>query len=277
MPDPLPNPIRVLVKGPSNVSWISFMNGPRTDFAFPRVIESELLAAGHPARVEAISVPSELGRTTLRRWEREIIGWSPDVIILTYGQYEAVHLFLPRWLERHANSLKARPGRIRELYRQRVLRPVWMALARLQRWADRTVDPTVFRWRERRLAADLRQFITQVQQVGTPLVYVIEVLPPASRRDVWFPGMAARIELTNRLNREMIESFGRDNIRFFRTSELVTKYADGDLDAASPDGFHYSPEMHAAIGKEFAREILDWAATQPHLQLPEPPPRRKSR
>jgi hypothetical protein len=267
MPQPLPNPIRVLVKGPSSVNWTSFMGGPRTDFAFPRAIESELLAAGHPAHVKAVTVPSELGRATLRNWEREVLGWSPDVIIMTYGQYEAVHLFLPRWLERHANSLKARPGPIRRLYRKRILRPTWMALAHLQCWLDKKIDPNILSWRPRRLAADLRQLITQLQKVGSPLVYVMEVPPPASRRDIWFPGMGARIDVYNRLNREMVDSIGRDNVRFFRTSELITKYAEGDLDRAIPDGFHFSPEMHRAVGREFAREILDWAATQPHLQL----------
>jgi len=265
---PLPTPIRVLVKGPSSVNWTSFMGGPRTDFAFPRVIESELLAAGHPAEVRAYTLPSQLGRTTLRTWEREVLGWSPDVVIMTYGQYESVHLFLPRWLERHANSLKARPGRIRRLYRKRILRAFWMVLAHLQCWLDKHVDPTILRWRPRRLAADLRQYITNLQMVGSPLVYVMEVPPPASRRDVWFPGMAARIEVANRLHQEMVAGIGKDNVRFFRTGDLITKFADGDLDRAIPDGFHFSPEMHRVVGRELAREILDWAATQPHLQLP---------
>lgn len=268
MPDPLPLPIRVLIKGPSSVNWTSFMSGPRTDFTFPRVIESELLAAGHPAEVRAFTVPSQLGRSALRTWEKEILGWSPDVIIMTYGQYESVHLFLPRWLERHANSLKARPGKVRQLYRTKVLRPFWMTLAHLQCWLDKRVDPNILSWRPRQLAADLRQFITQVQQVASPLVYVMEVPPPATRREVWFPGMAGRVEVANRLHREMVEGIGKDNVRFFRTNDLITKHVDGDLDRAIPDGFHFSPEMHRVVGRELAQEILEWASGQPHLQLP---------
>jgi hypothetical protein len=268
MHQPLPLPIRVLVKGPSAVNWTSFMGGPRSDFTFPRVIESELLAAGRPAEVRAFTLPSQLGRTTLRTWEQEVLGWSPDVVIMTYGQYESVHLFLPRWLERHANSLRARPGRIRQIYRRRLLRPSWMALARLQCWLDKRIDPTILRWRPRRLAADLRQYIVNLQQVASPLVYVMEVPPPASRRDVWFPGMAARVDVANGLHRQMVAGFGKDNVRFFPLGELITKFADGELDRAIPDGFHFSPEMHRAVGRELAREILDWADTQSHLQPP---------
>jgi hypothetical protein len=63
------------------------------------------------------------------------------------------------------------------------------------------------------------------------------------------------------------------NVRYFRVSELVEKYADGDLEVATPDGFHYSPELHRRIGEYLARDVAEWAATQPHLQ----PPAKRSR
>ncbi|MGI8677591.1 MAG: SGNH/GDSL hydrolase family protein [Jatrophihabitans sp.] len=273
MPEPLPNPIRVLVKGPSTVTWSSFMGGPRTDFAFPRAIESELLTAGHPARVEVSSVPSQLFTSLLPTWEREVLNFSPDVIVLCYGGFEALHLILPRWLERHANSFKARPGRIRKLYRKRFLRPAWMALAKLQGRLDRTIDPTILRWRPRRFAAELEQYIKRVQRVGRPLVYVMEYAPVADRRRAWYPGQPARGAIYEQRKREVVENYGRDNVRFFETNDLVTKYADGELNKAMPDGFHFSPVMHRAIGSALAREIVDWAQTQPHLQLPKPKPK----
>ena len=48
----------------------------------------------------------------LKTWQQEILGFSPDVIVLVYGYVETIHLFLPRWLERHANSWKAKPRRL---------------------------------------------------------------------------------------------------------------------------------------------------------------------
>ena len=262
-----PMPIRVLVKGASTVNWLSQMGGPRTDFAFPRALEAELLTAGRPVELRTISVASELTSTTLLRWEQEVLGFSPDVVVLVYGHYETIHLFLPRWLERHANSLRTRPRRLTMLYRERLLRPVWMFLARLQARLDSWLDPTLRRSRPRNVAADLEKLIGHLQDVGSPLVIVFELLPPASRYRSWFPGMSRRIEVMNATLAAMVARIGKPNVRYFRVSELVTKYADGDLDVATPDGFHYSPALHREIGAELAREIADWADTQPHLRL----------
>ena len=270
MPDPLPMPIRVLVKGASTVNWLSEMGGPRTDFGFPRAIEAELLANGRPATVRTISVASEKTSTTLLRWEQEFLGYSPDVVVLVYGHYETIHLFLPHWLERHANSLKTRPRRLTDLYRGYVLRKVWMFLARMQARLDLRLDPTIRTSRPRRVAADLETLIGHVQQVGSPLVIVFELLPPAKRYRSWFPGMAARIAVMNDALAGVVARVDKPNVRLFKVSEMMDKYADGDIDVATPDGFHYSPYLHRMIGNELAREIMEWADTQPHLKAPAP-------
>lgn len=267
MPEPLPLPVRVLVKGASTVCWMSPMDGPRSDFTYPRALEAELLSAGRPATVQAISVPSELTKWTLRNWEHEVLGFSPDVIVLTYGHYETLHLFLPRWLERHANSLKARPGFVRERYRRHVLRPLWMALARLQArldsgWLGRATSTI----RPRRCVEDLRALVDHVSKISSPLVIVFEVLSVAERRKSWFPGMARRVDEFNRRAAEMVASFDSQNVRFFRVSPLVEEHAGGDRNAALPDGFHWTPHMHRVIGRELASEILKWCETQPHLR-----------
>jgi len=260
-----PLPIRVLVKGASTVNWMSWMNGPRADFTFPRVIEEQLLADGRPAEVRAITMTSEQTCKILSTWQAEILGYSPDVIVLVYGHYETIHLFLPRWLERHANSLKARPRRISSLYRKHVLRPVWMTLAKLQARLDVVLGPTLRTNRPRNVAADLERYVEHVQQVGSPLVFVFELQPPATRYRSWFPGMTRRIEVMNAALEDMVRRIGVPHVRYFRTTPLVERYADGDIDAATPDGFHYSATLHRAIGEELAREIAVWADTQPHL------------
>lgn len=269
MPEPLPLPIRILVKGASTVGVASPMGGPRTDFTFPRAVEAQLLADGRPAVVRTITVASERTKDTLRHWEREMMGYSPDVVILVYGHYETIHLFLPWWLERHANSLRARPGRIREAYRRSVLRPVWMTLAKLQAKLDKTIDPTIRRSRPRRVAADLERLIGRIRFLHSPLVFVFELQPPARRYQSWFPGMTARMAEMNRELEALVERLDDPDIRYFRTSGLVAEHAGGDLDVATPDGFHYSPELHRVIGTELARQIADWADTQEHLKIPE--------
>lgn len=262
---PLPLPIRILVKGASTVGWLSGMGGPRSDFTFPRAIEQELLREGRPVELRTISVASERAKTTLKRWEHEMIGFSPDVVVLVYGHYETIHLFLPWWFERHANSLRARPHWLVRFYRKRVLRPVWMWLAKAQSKVDRAIDPTVRRRRPKQVAADLEELIGHVQELASPLVFVFELMPPARRFQSWFPGMAARIAVMNDALHAMVKRVDKPNVRYFRVAGLVDSVAGGDMDAATPDGFHYSPELHRVIGETLAHEIAAWADTQPHL------------
>ena len=104
--EPLPQPIRVLVKGASTVNWISYMGGPRSDFAYPRVLEATLLAAGRPAVVRDTSLAAEHPKSALAAWSTEVVPWSPDVVVLHYGHMECIHLLLPRVLQRYAQTLE---------------------------------------------------------------------------------------------------------------------------------------------------------------------------
>jgi hypothetical protein len=262
--------MRILVKGASTVNWASPMSGPPDEFTFPRAIEAELVRDGWPAEVRAITMPSERTSRILLTWQEEVLGFAPDVVVLVYGHYETIHLFLPRWLERHANTLRARPRLLANLYRRHVLRPAWMMLARLQARLDRALDPTLRRGRPRQVAADLEAYIGQVRQIGSPLVFVFELLPPAVRYRSWFPGMARRIEVMNETLADLVRRIDRPDVRFFRVSELVEKYADGDIDVATPDGFHYTRDLHRRIGETLAHEIEEWAAQQRHLSREDP-------
>jgi lysophospholipase L1-like esterase len=267
MPAPLPLPMRVLVKGPSTVVWLSEMGGPRTDLTFPRSLEANLLAAGQPVQVLNTAIASERAKTTLRSWQREILAWSPDVVILLYGQYEAIHLIAPWWLERHANSLRRRPGRIREAYRKRLLGPAWMSLARVQAKLDRKIDSTIFRGRPARTVAHLERLIERSQLTGSPLVYVFEILPPAKRWQSWFPGMAERTVVMNAAFADLIDRIDKPNVRLFPMQDLVKRNFT-DIEEATPDGGHFSAELHRVIGEALSADILEWAATQPHLKPP---------
>lgn len=271
MPTPLPLPVRVLVKGASTVNWISWMGGPREDFIFPRAIQAGLHERGRPSEVQAVTMTSEKTETILRTWQREVLGFSPDVIVLVYGHYETIHLFLPRWLERHANSLRARPRALPAAYRRMVLKPGWLALVRLQARIDARLEPTLRRSRPRRVAADLEAYLRHVRKVGSPVVYLFEILPPASRYRSWFPGMTRRVEVMNAAIRGLVDRLDDPDIRYVPVGDLARRLYGDDLDAATPDGFHYSPELHGLIGSTLAAEIDAWAATQNHLsKAPEP-------
>ena len=260
-------PLRVLVKGSSLVNQVSWKGGPRTDFTFPRALEEQLLADGRACDVRTITAMAETTSPILKTWQPEILGYSPDVIVLLYGYVETIHGFLPRWFERHANSWKAKPRLPRSLYRRMILRRIWKLLAQLQMRLDRVI-PSSRPGRSRRVAAHLEEYISQVQTVASPLVLLIELLPPASRYRRWFPGMPGRIEAMNDALAATVARVDKPNVRFFRVSPLVDEFCGGDLDVATPDGSHFSPEMHRHIGTALAKEIADWAETQPHLAQP---------
>ena len=42
-------------------------------------------------------------------------------------------------------------------------------------------------------------------------------------------------------------AFDKPNVRYFPVHELVDKYCDSDIEVATPDGFHYTPD-HASGG-----------------------------
>jgi lysophospholipase L1-like esterase len=265
MTDPRVLPLRVLVKGASTALWTSYMGGPRSDFTFPRVIEQELRGAGRPAEVRNAAVLGDRTIDGLRRWTDEAIGWSPDVVVMVFGHYESIHLFIPHWFERYVNRPRvSRPWT--RFYRRRVVRAVWKALATVQAWFDARLPAAVWMPRIRRTSRDIVDHAVALRQLASPLVLVMEVLPLAPSKDHWFPGMTRRIHLINELNRRAIEELGEPEIRFVPVMPLVERVADGDLDLATPDGYHYTPQMHRAVGAELADRILSWAEGQSHLE-----------
>jgi hypothetical protein len=262
---PLPLPIRVLVKGASEVVFISEMGGPRSDFNFGRVIEAEILRTGRPVEVRVLAAPSEQAKFGLRTWEHDVLGWSPDVVVLHHGHYESIHFVLPRWLERHANSTRYRPGNLQALYRAKVLRKVWVSLAKVQCRLDARLNSLLFARKLRRVAADVEKLINNMQTVGSPLVLVMEVVPPGRRWQSWFPGLVQRTEFMNRQLAAAVTRIDRPNVRFVRTLETLTEQLEPGAEP-TPDGGHYSVRAHRVLGELLGREILEWAATQPHLQ-----------
>ena len=253
-------PIRVLIKGASTVVFIAEMGGPRSDFTFGRVIERELTRAGRPADVRVSGVPSAHAKHSLRTWERDLIGWWPDVIVLHHGHYESIHFFLPRWLERHANSTRWRPTRPNKLYRKLILRPTWVTLAKLQSRLDRRSNSLLFARKLRRVANDVERLINRVRQPDGPLVLVLEVVPPGRRWQSWFPGLVERTAYVNQQLEAVVRRVDLPNVKYVRTVPTLAAELDPD-EEPTPDGGHYSARAHQVLGELLSREILEWGAT----------------
>lgn len=266
MSNPLPLPIRVYVTGASTVGWSGTMSGPRTDMGFPRVLERDLLASGQATDIRCRSVAGMPTAEIRRSWERELVGFSPDAIVIMAGHYETLHVLWPQRLERYANSLSWAPRPLNALYRKRLLRPLWRLLVKFQTQVESKVPGAVWRRRVGNAVADIRKTIVQARQLHSPLVIVMEVPSPSAPGRYLFPGLPERIGHLNGLLAAMVAGFGEDDVRLFRTNELVESYADGDHEAALPDGFHFAPPVHQLVGRRLAEEVGAWALTQPHLK-----------
>ena len=265
VPIPLLLPARILVTGSSTVSWTSWMGGPRTDFALPRAIESALVAAGRPAEVRNGALLGTPTRNLVKDWETQVLQWSPDVIVIIAGHYETIHLFLPHWFERHANRADRLPGGLSKFYFRRIVRPLWKLLATVQSKVDGPLGARVLRRRLNGVATHLEAYFQLVQQVGSPMVYVLELLPPSGSKGRWFPGMTARIEYMNTRLRRLIDDYDHPNLRFVEVSQTASRLAGNRLEDVTPDGFHYSPALHRELGIELAKAIDVWAQGQQHL------------
>lgn len=258
-------PLRVLVKGASTVGWSGAMGGPRSDMIFARVIERDLLAADQPAVVVAKSVGGMRTNTVLRDWERDVTGYSPDVIVIMAGHYETLHVLWPQWLERHANSPTWAVRPLSTLYRKRLLRPAWRALVKLQTKIEARVPGWWWRRRVDNAVADIAKAVTQMRQIASPLVILMEVPSPSAPGLFLFPQMPERVTYVNGRLAQLVDRFATPDVRLFPTNREIREFAGGDLEAALPDGFHFAPRLHERVGGSIAAEVEAWAKAQPHL------------
>ncbi len=268
--EPLPLPIRVLVKGASTAVWTSTMYGPRADMTYPRVIEEQLLRAGHPAEVRVSAMVAAQARSALKTWEPDVVQWSPDVVVLHYGHFECIHLFLPWRLLRHANGMKRRPGPI-HAYRTYGVRSAYKVLARIQTRIDALDRPSLHARRRRRLQRDLERLITRVREVASPLVLVPDIVPPGKIWDRHFPGARARMAAMNQTLEGVVDQVASPDVRLFKATDAVAPIVEEGTEEVSPDGGHYTARAHRLVGEALAKTILEWVATQPHLALQEAP------
>lgn len=257
-------PVRVLVKGASTVTWTSGMGGPRTNFTYPRVLEQELRGHGRDVETWVTAMSAERTTSILRRWEVEVSGFSPDVIVLHYGHMESIHLFIPRWFERHVRGLRDRPGPVRERYRSLVLAPLWKLLVKVQQKVDRRLPTRLFHRRPRNVTALLERYVSHVQRFHSPLVVVMGLTSPNPAWRDWFPGLPGRIAEMDLALRALVERIDEPNVQFQPVWDLAEEWDARGEDPRS-DGGHYTPAFHRAVGELLAERVEAWAVTQPHL------------
>ena len=266
MPAPMQLPMRVLVKGASNVLLTSMMNGPRSDLPFPRVMERELLLGGRVAEVRNAGVLGMPIYEMIETWEEDVARWSPDVVVLAVGQYDILHALLPHWFERGANRFNRRPTLIKRLFFRKFTRLAARVVLLTQRLLDR---PSLKLDRRSRLAIrDLKEYIRITKYVGSPLIILLEIHPPTADKIGWFGGWGRRIAVFNDRMREIAESDETGTVRFVEMMDLAAQFDPGTPEHLWADGIHFNRDMHQVVGQRLAAVAEEWAQTQPHLAHP---------
>ncbi len=266
MSTPLQLPLRVLVKGPSTIIWTSMMGGPRSDMPFPRVMEQQLLAGGRAAEVRNTGVLGWPTPDLFKTWDEDVVAWSPDVIILAVGHYESLHAIQPRIVERAANTVSRRPGFFTNLFFRKFMRLVARMFLIVQKRIDR--PSLVLKRRMARVIRDVSAYVKQTQQVGSPLILLMEIHPPSGIKREWFGGWTERVRRLNDDLRALVAAADRPDLRFVEITDLVQEFPEEQRDHLWTDGIHFIPEMHRKIGERFADIAEEWALTQPHLDKP---------
>jgi lysophospholipase L1-like esterase len=266
MPSPMQLPMRVLVKGASNVLWTSMMGGPRSDLVFARAMEAELLAGGRATEVRNGGVLGMPIYEMFKTWEDEVARWSPDVIVMAVGQYDILHTLLPHWLERAANRIDRRPAFFQRWFYRRFLRLVARGALLTQRRIDRPGHK--LDRRSRHAIRDLAEYIKITKQVGSPLIILLEIHPPTAAKIEWFGGWDERIAVFNDRMRELAEADESGCVRFVEMMDLTAGFDPGTPEQLWADGIHFNPAMHRLVGQRLAAVAEEWARTQPHLAQP---------
>ena len=201
-------------------------------------------------------------RTARKTWEREVVTWSPDVVVLHYGQYEAIHPLIPWRLERYINDLTRRPAQVRDALHQNVSRKAYIALVLAQQRLDKHLHEHLGNYRFRRMPADLESLIRRIRNIANPLVLIPDQVRPGPLWARPFPGMAARVDQMNEMLIELVDRIGEPDVRLFSVNAVIETMRDDD---PTPDGGHFSPPVHREVGRAMAAVIEEWAARQPHL------------
>jgi len=264
MPPPMQLPVRILFKGPSTLMWTSMMGGPRSDMAFPRVVEQQLLARGRACDVWNAA---ELGwptRFLFKTWDAEVAAWQPDVLVLAVGHYETLHAILPRWLERLANTEHRRPGF------HKWKRLFFRAVARVVLLTQKKVDGPWLKCTRRlnRSKAEVQGYIDMTSRVSSPLILLMELHEPTQVKQQWFRGWVPRARVINSHLRELAEKNADKNVRFLPISDLMDQFDPPTAEALWADGIHFSSRFHRAIGDKITEIVDEWAAGESHLVHP---------
>lgn len=224
------------------------------DGSYAEVLRDHLVAAGVPTRVHQEGRWFDFATQALGRYESSVRAHLPDVLVLQYGLNESQPWLLPVPVLRHFLTRHETTTRRGQWYRDKVAPPVWKQVRAYRRWASAHIGERTWQTTPHRFGQAMRQLIKASRHDSRPLVLVLDVQLPGEILEHFLPGMQPRHEVVQRTLRDVVASFGSDEVRLVEVSKII----DAAGPAATKDEMHYSPLGHQLVGEALAREVLAW-------------------
>lgn len=226
----------------------------RADGTYVEVLADLLAAEGVPAVPHLESRWFDFLHRAMREYESRVRAHAPDVVVVQFGLNEYQPWLAPVWLVRHLlvqNQAVIRPAKA---YRRYVAPRLWAALRGYRRRTAPLVGLHTWQTTPRRFGGHLARLIRNVRLEARPLVLVLDIDAPDHRLEHFLPGVGARHKVFQAAITRVVEQAADPEVRLVRVSEITA--ARGP--AARPDGMHYTPDTHRAVGEALAAEVIGW-------------------
>ena len=246
---------RVLVIGNSMATIVPGRNS-RLEGPYPELLEALLRGAGIDAEVRNTAREFDLIHRGIHRLQEEERAWCPDVLVVNYGMIEAQSPVVPHGVHNHFMTWDTGLSRPAAAYRRLVAPRIWPRLRRYQRFAMGRLGMRGWRVSPRRFAAEVQRVILLARSEHR-LVLVIDVGPPGPRLVRSLPTIDQRVDIMNDVLHDVVGKAAAEDadVKLIEASALADEMG---IDAAIPDGYHWSPPAHRRVAEMLAAEIIPW-------------------
>lgn len=261
---PLPGPQLPWPEARRPLSVVAFANSiatlqmparaDRADGTYIEVLADLLAAEGVPVVPHLESRWFDFLHRAMREYESRVRVHAPDVVVVQFGLNEYQPWLVPVWLTRHLlvqNQAVIRPAKA---YRRFVAPRLWRIVRGYRRRAAPLVGMRTWQTTPRRFGGQLARLIRNVRLEARPLVLVLDIDAPGDRLEYFMPGARVRHEVFQRTIAQVVAAAADPEVRLVRVSSITA--ACGGL--ALPDGMHYTPDTHRAVGEALAAEVVGW-------------------
>jgi hypothetical protein len=175
---------------------------------------------------------------------------------VNYGMAEAQAPAIPKGVHNHFMTWEKGLSRPAAAYRRIIAARVWPQLRKYQRFAMRRMGMRFWRMNPQRFGAEIQRVI-HLARYDHRLVLVIDINPPGERLLYNLPGIDRRVEVLQSVLTDVVGKAAAedDGVKLIEASALCDEFG---IDAAIPDGYHWSPPAQRRVAEMLAAEIIPW-------------------